>query len=133
MKPSVFLSSQNIDYYTPVERRLIVVNGSEVQVYIDEVGADVEAAVDASVAAGGTTAATTTGCEGGGGQQTRAARHSRNEILGLCSQQRVTQHWMKQLQLVGDERQLDYLQGSRGEESRCIIVGAGLCGILWLT
>jgi len=29
-------------------------------------------------------------------------------------------------------RQLDYLQGLRGEESRYSIVGAGLCGILWL-
>ena len=47
---------QNIDNNNPVERRLIVVNGSEAQVYIDEVGADVEAAVvDNSVAAGGTT------------------------------------------------------------------------------
>ena len=101
--------------------------------YIDEVGADVEAAVDDSVAAGGITTATTTGGERGGGKHARAARHSRNEILGLCSQERVTQHGMKQLQLVGDERQLDYLQGLIGEESRCSIFGAGLCGILWLT
>ena len=65
--------------------------------YIDEVGADVEAAVDNSVAAGGTTKTTTTG-EGRGGQQARAAGHSRNKILGLYSQQRETQHGMIQLQ-----------------------------------
>ena len=82
---------QNIDNNNPVEQRLIVVNGSEAQVYIDEVGADVEAAVDNSVAAGGTTKTATTG-EGRGGQQARAAGHSRNEILGLYSQQRETQH-----------------------------------------
>jgi len=66
-------------------------------VYIDEVGADVEAAVDNSVAAGGTTKTTTTG-EGRGGQQARAAGHSRNKILGLYSQQREIQHGMIQLQ-----------------------------------
>ena len=93
----IYPLQQNIDNNNPVERRLIVVNGSEAQVYIDEVGADVEAAVDNSVAAGGTTKTTTTG-EGQGGQQARAAGHSRNEILGLYSQQRETQHGMIQLQ-----------------------------------
>ena len=51
---------QNIDNNNPVERRLIVVNGSETQMYIDDVGADVEAAVDDRVAASGTTKTTTT-------------------------------------------------------------------------
>ena len=46
------LYARTFQFCNPVEWRLIVVNGAEAQLYIDEVGADVEATVDNIVAAG---------------------------------------------------------------------------------
>jgi hypothetical protein len=73
----------------PVEKIPIIITGAEGEVYIDEIGADLDQGVCKVVPQGEQPA---------GGAQRRLAGQQRNEVLGLYSLQKETQRDMKEMQ-----------------------------------
>jgi len=81
----------------PVKKRLVVVTGSEAELYSDEIDAEFMHTVGGQEDGSGGVVAQV-GLTGARGTEIRRVSQQRNEILGLYSQQKETQRDVKQLQ-----------------------------------
>jgi len=81
----------------PVKKRLVVVTGSEVELYNDEIDAEFMHTVGGQEDGSGGVVAQV-GLTGAKGTEIRQVSQQRNKLLGLYSQQKETQRDVKQLQ-----------------------------------